>query len=122
VVGITAASLWRRARVVDIEKMLSPGMTTEEAEKRAAKKLLTKGEPWDIADTGVLSNVYLDPYDFLNLLFDSRAPTAGAGWNEENENVTHFDDPSYNRRLEAADTLTGPARYRAAPMHSSTPT
>ena len=28
-------------------------------------------------------------------------------------NFAHFDDPAYNRRLDAAARLTGPARYTA---------
>jgi len=31
----------------------------------------------------------------------------------ENTNLAHFDNPAYNRKLETASVLAGPARYRA---------
>jgi peptide/nickel transport system substrate-binding protein len=72
-----------------------------------SKKVTTKGEPWDITVSGWQSDGYYDPFDFLNLLFDGNlAGTIGA-------DLSRFDDPAYNRRLEAAEKLTGPARYQA---------
>jgi peptide/nickel transport system substrate-binding protein len=70
------------------------------------QKLATKGEPFDIGWIGWLANLP-DP-DFLNDLFAGKSignPAAG--------NYSYFDSPLYNRRLEAASRLTGPARYRA---------
>jgi YVTN family beta-propeller protein len=75
------------------------------------KKEKAKGAPFDLAATLWGSDGYFDPYDFLNNLFDSNLQ-ATAGFNFP-WNPSHFDDPVYNRRLEAADKLTGPARYRA---------
>jgi ABC-type oligopeptide transport system substrate-binding subunit len=69
------------------------------------KKETTKGEPWDIATNGWFTDGYFDPYDFLNILLDG---DLGSG-----ANISHFDDPAYNRRLEAAAKLTGAARYTA---------
>jgi ABC-type transport system substrate-binding protein len=38
---------------------------------------------------------------------------ANARGTSGNTNFAYFDNPSYNRRLAAADALTGPARFRA---------
>jgi ABC-type oligopeptide transport system substrate-binding subunit len=71
------------------------------------KKLTTKGEPWDIALFGWVTDGYPDPFDFLNLLLDGKlANTIG-------QDLSQFDDPVYSRRLEAAAKLTGAARYHA---------
>jgi YVTN family beta-propeller protein len=66
-----------------------------------------KGAPFDIVDGGWAWD-YFDPSDFLNVLLDGRSIRAAG-----NENQSYFDDPAYNRRLEAASKLTGTARYRA---------
>jgi len=69
-------------------------------------KLTTKGEPYDIAWDGWLANLP-DPA-VLNDLFAGQSignPAAG--------NLSYFDSPSYNRRLEAASKLAGAARYQA---------
>jgi peptide/nickel transport system substrate-binding protein len=67
----------------------------------------TKGEPFDAAIAGWGAD-YPDPADFLNQLL--YGPSIGA---ENNLNFSYFDDPSYNRRLEAAARLSGPKRYLA---------
>lgn len=59
-------------------------------------------EPWDIA-FGVWAPDHLDPYTYLNELFDPRFIGVG--------NLSHFDAPYYNRRLRHAATLRGKARY-----------
>jgi peptide/nickel transport system substrate-binding protein len=62
---------------------------------------------WDLAPTG-WSPDFADPFDVLNaLLRGNHLPPA------DNVNYAHFDDPVYNRRLDAAAQLTGPARYAA---------
>ncbi len=58
---------------------------------------------WDIATTGWAPD-YPDPSNVLNPLL--RGPSA---FNKNN--LAHFDDPVYNRRLDAAARLSGPARY-----------
>ena len=65
-----------------------------------------RGEPFDIMLTPWLVD-YPDPFDVLNLLFAGDfigQPQAG--------NWGRFDDPVYNRRLDAAARLTGARRYR----------
>lgn len=70
-------------------------------------RISTKGEPFDMATIGW--NVdYPDPSDFLNQLLDGNAIAP-----KNNVNFSYFDEPAYNRKLEAAARLTAPARYRA---------
>ena len=62
---------------------------------------------WDLSPTGWTPD-FPDPSNVLNpLLRGNHLPPA------LNENYAHFDDPAYNRRLDAAARLTGPARYTA---------
>ena len=65
-----------------------------------------RGEPFDMAVSGWQSD-YPDPLDFLHQL-DSRTigPTL-------NVNSAYFDDPGYDRRLDAAARLASPARELA---------
>jgi ABC-type oligopeptide transport system substrate-binding subunit len=58
---------------------------------------------WDLAAVGWAPNVP-DPVDVLNPLL--RGPSA----QNTLGNFAHFDDPAYNRRLDTAARLTGPAR------------
>jgi YVTN family beta-propeller protein len=70
-------------------------------------KHAVRGEPFDISFYGWATD-YLDPSGFLNYQFSGRSLRA-----EGNTNLSYFDDPEYNRRLAAAERLTGPARSRA---------
>ncbi len=65
----------------------------------------TRGEPFDLTLEGWL-NDYLDPFDTLNVLLDG---TSIGPFN--NNNVSYFDDPVYNARLQAAAQLTGTTRF-----------
>ena len=57
------------------------------------------GEPFDIADRGCGDIApYDDPYALLNLAFDGSLIHPGSG----NTNLSYFNDPAYNRELEAA--------------------
>jgi peptide/nickel transport system substrate-binding protein len=58
--------------------------------------------------TGGIGIDYPDPYDILNTELDGNQITA-----HQNDNVSNFNDPTYNRELEAAARLSGAARYRA---------
>jgi YVTN family beta-propeller protein len=70
-------------------------------------KITTRGEPFDMFLNGWILD-YPDPFNVLNNLFD------GAGINaRHNAAGGYLNDPAFNRRLEAAATLTGPERYRA---------
>jgi YVTN family beta-propeller protein len=61
-----------------------------------------RNEPYDIG-LSTWRVDYPDPFDVLNLLLDGNLRV----------NDAHFDDPVWNRRLEAAAKLSGDARYRA---------
>jgi ABC-type transport system substrate-binding protein len=68
----------------------------------------TRGEPFDIVDSGCVFPGYLDPAAILDASFDGRLirPTG-------NTNVAYFDVPKFNRRFAAIARLRGRARYRA---------
>lgn len=67
-------------------------------------KIATEGEPFDISIEGWGMD-YNDPFNFLDTLLNgSRIKPSG------NTNVSYFDDPSFNARLDAAAPLTGPTR------------
>ena len=62
---------------------------------------------YDLAFDGWIPD-FPDPRDVLNtLLRGSHLPPA------QTTNASFFDDPAYNRRLDAAARLSGPARYAA---------
>ena len=67
----------------------------------------TRGAPFDIALGGYAAD-YPDPSDFLALLFDGRTIQTA-----NNLDSSYFNDPTYNRRLDAAAKLSGSQRYRA---------
>jgi ABC-type oligopeptide transport system substrate-binding subunit len=62
-------------------------------------RLSRKGEPFDLAPSGWLSD-YPDPAQFLNVLL-----TSGV--------IPTFDDPTYQGKLASVARLSGPARYLA---------
>ena len=67
----------------------------------------TRGEPVDITSIGWFAD-YPDPYDFINILLDGRTIAA-----KNNVNISYFDNPTYQKRMDAAAKLAGDARYRA---------
>ena len=76
-------------------------------------RITRRGEPFDLALTAWASD-FLDPMDILGQL-DGR--TIGP---EHNANMAYFNDPDFNRRLDAAEQAALPgARSRArAPRHA----
>ena len=71
------------------------------------EKIATQGEPFDISIEGWGMD-YNDPYNFLDVLLNGSRirPT-------HNNNVSYFDDPTFNSRLDAAAPLFGAARLGA---------
>jgi YVTN family beta-propeller protein len=69
-------------------------------------RLARRGEPFDLALNGWVAD-YPDPMTFLGL-FDGR--TIGP---DNNLNFAYFDDPEFNRKLDAANRLPSPARELA---------
>ena len=70
-------------------------------------KQATRGEPFDIADEGWIAD-YPDPYDFINKLLDGRTILPS-----NNVNISYFNDPKYNRKMDAAQAKTGDERNEA---------
>ena len=66
-----------------------------------------RGEPFDIAFFGWASD-YPDPSDFLNRMFSGSEIGKPSG-----ANYSFFDDPTFNKRLAAANALPAPQRYDA---------
>ena len=73
--------------------------------------LITKSgvptEPYDMVGIGWFAD-YADPQDFINVLLDGARITK-----DNNVNLARFDDPTFNKRMNAASLLTGSARYAA---------
>ena len=68
------------------------------------------GEPFDIADRGCGDAApYDEPYALLNLAFDGSLIHQGTA----NTNLSYFDEPTFNKKLEAAAALTGTPRNHA---------
>jgi YVTN family beta-propeller protein len=67
----------------------------------------TAHAPFDLVSGGIGID-YPDPYDILNTELDGNQITP-----HQNDNVSNFNNPTYNRELEAAAQLSGSARYRA---------
>ena len=55
--------------------------------------------PFDITSIGWFAD-YPDPYDFINILLDGRTIAA-----KNNVNVSYFDNPTYQKRMDAAAKL-----------------
>src|SRR5206468_3276041 len=51
---------------------------------------------------------YADPYDFINVLLDGTNIQ-----DANNNNISYFNDPSYNKKIQQAARLSGDARYQA---------
>jgi ABC-type oligopeptide transport system substrate-binding subunit len=70
-------------------------------------KVGRRGEPFDLAFLG-WSVDYLDPAAYLNVLLSGKQlrPT-------KNFNISYFNSPMYNRKLDAAAQLPGRERYAA---------
>jgi ABC-type transport system substrate-binding protein len=66
----------------------------------------TRGEPFDLTLEGWHMD-YFDPYDFIFLLDGGTIRPAN------NVNFSYFNSPAYNRKIAAAASLVGQARYRA---------
>jgi ABC-type transport system substrate-binding protein len=70
-------------------------------------KIRTRDEPFDLMNGGYALD-YPDPYAILNTSLDGKFITA-----HDNTNFSNFNDPVYNRKLEAAARLSGTGRYDA---------
>jgi ABC-type transport system substrate-binding protein len=67
----------------------------------------TRGEPFDMATEGWIAD-YVDPYDLINVLLNGETIQAN-----NNNNVSYFNDATFNARMDAAVPLSGQPRYDA---------
>jgi len=73
--------------------------------KAFLERVLSPGEPWDIAAASWTPD-YVDPFAYLNVLFDGRFIAGGL-------NPARFDSPRYNGLLRRAARIRGSRRYHA---------
>jgi peptide/nickel transport system substrate-binding protein len=66
-----------------------------------------KGATYDAAVAGWAQD-YPDPYDFIDVLLNGKNIASN-----NNVNLAYLNDPTLNRRLDAANKLVGAARYKA---------
>ena len=66
----------------------------------------TRGEPFDMTSEGWIAD-YADPFDFINVLL-----SGDSLHDSNNNNVAYFNDPAYNKKMQAAAKLSGAARYK----------
>jgi peptide/nickel transport system substrate-binding protein len=97
-----AAVIERDLARIDIDVTVRPFFTAD-----YNRRIHRRAEPFDIALSGFAAD-YLDPYDFINVqLSGHNIPVSN------NQNLSHFDDPTFNRRMDAAARLSGSRRYAA---------
>ena len=101
------AAAFARARIVQYD-LAQIGLSVSIVVQDASNDPGTRGQAYDLVDTGCWIPGYMDPAGILDLSFDGRLIRKVG-----NTNVTYFDSPVWNRRLEAAARLSGKARYRA---------
>ena len=66
----------------------------------------TRGEPFDITSEGWIAD-YADPFDFIDVLLNGKNIH-----DSNNNNVAYFNDPSYNKKMDAAARLSGATRFQ----------
>jgi len=71
------------------------------------RRIHRRAEPFDMALSGFVAD-YLDPYDFINVQLSGHNILES-----NNQNLSHFDDPAFNQRMDAAALLSGSRRYAA---------
>ena len=71
------------------------------------EKAATRGEPFDLMLEGWGMD-YPDPSNFINVLLDGRRIQA-----DNNVNVSYFNNPKFNARMDKANSLAGQARLTA---------
>jgi ABC-type oligopeptide transport system substrate-binding subunit len=69
------------------------------------EKVGTRGEPFDVALLGWTAD-YADPYTFIDVLLNGKNIRSS-----HNSNVSYFNSPSFNRKLDAAARTGGAERY-----------
>jgi peptide/nickel transport system substrate-binding protein len=97
-----ATVLIRQLARINIDVTVKPFLSAE-----YNRRIHRRDEPFDMTLNGWVAD-YLDPYDFINVVLSGHNITAS-----NNQNLSHFDDPAFNRRMDAAAQLSGSKRYAA---------
>jgi ABC-type transport system substrate-binding protein len=106
-IRVPVSTAFARARIVQFD-LQQIGISVSIVVMNTSNDPSTRGQAYDLLDTGCNTPGHMDPAGILNLSFDGNL-IRPAG----NTNVGYFDSPAWNRRLEAAARLSGRARYRA---------
>jgi len=69
------------------------------------EKVATRGEPYDVVLAGWTAD-YADPYDFMDVLLNGKNILPS-----NNSNISYFNSPAFNRKLDAAARTRGARRY-----------
>jgi len=99
-----------RSQVIKANLENIPGINVEvKLFTRATQKELTgkRNEPFDMTDEGWIAD-YLDPFSFIGALLQGKSIQE-----TENVNISYFNVPKYNNRIEQAGRLGGKARFSA---------
>ena len=98
-----------RAQVFQFDMTQIGISTTVQTFARAVEhaKCGTRGEPFDVCDEGWVVD-YADPVTFFEPLLDGNNIR-----DTENSNESYFNDPKWNKAIQAAGRLTGAARKTA---------
>jgi peptide/nickel transport system substrate-binding protein len=97
-----ATVLIRELARINIDVIVKPFRSAE-----YNRRIHRRGEPFDMTLAGWIAD-YLDPYDFINVVLSGHNIPAA-----NNQNLSHFDDPTFDRRMDAAARLSGSRRYAA---------
>ena len=65
----------------------------------------TRGEPFDVTMEGWIAD-YADPYDFIDVLLNGKNLQPA-----HNNNIAYWNDPSFNKKMNAAARLSGGKRF-----------
>jgi peptide/nickel transport system substrate-binding protein len=99
--------LWAQVVQFDLKQIGLDVKITPFPRNVQISKIQTRGEDFDIGINGWQAD-YADPFDFINVIL--YGPSLQAA---NNANISYFNDPEYNKKMEQAAALTGPARLKA---------
>ncbi|HET7648313.1 MAG TPA: ABC transporter substrate-binding protein [Gaiellaceae bacterium] len=110
VIHTTSASSTNRAQVAEFN-LKQVGFKIDDVPTPATnfyQVIQTKGTNYNFTTNGGWCADYFDPFDYLNVLFDGRKIQAA-----NNNNYAYFNSPAFNKGLDHAASLSGPARAAA---------
>jgi len=110
VIHTTSTAATNRAQVAEFN-LKQVGFKTNDVPTPATnyyQVIQTKGTTYNFVTNGGWCADYFDPFDYLNVLFDGRKIQAA-----NNNNYAYFNNPSFDKGLDHAASLSGAARAAA---------